>query len=617
MRESIFIRQNKEKWQEFERLLDSNSDDPDQLRDLFIQVTDDLSYARTYYPNRSVRVYLNGLAQRIFSRIYKSRRSRKSKFRLFWTDELPRLILESHREFRLSLLVFLLAVTIGVVSSIFEPEFARSILGDDYINMTIENIESGDPMAVYKSRDAFGSALGITAHNMLLAFLTFVMGILFSIGTIGMLISNGVMVGVFQFFFIERGLFWDSFLTIWMHGALEISALVISGAAGLVMGRGLVFPGTLSRRKSFQIASRRGIKIMIGVAPLFVLAGFIEAFVTRYTELPDILRGAFISLCFGYIFFYYYWYPRYKARQGFEVDDIDGELPPDQFDAIVPERIKSGGELFSDVFRFARDRIGSLLGIAGTATLLFGIFIFGINAPRASDIFYFPWDLGGAISQVPTFIKNEASQRLPIVMILLFGWVFVRTYRLIPAPENHTGSPVKTTWKSYILALTGGATVVILLLPNSWLTFLTVIVAVPIVFIWTFLMLREGKWALPSLVTLFRIVPSRIGRVLHLSLIMFLITVFFFLLLDTVIVWFILDFIGMNFQFEQTGMTDLATIMMAVLTVFVLFLSSTVYFIGGWLAYYSLLEIQEADYLRDRIQQIGQQAQLRGLAKEE
>lgn len=130
-------------------------------------------------------------------------------------------------------------------------------------------------------------------------------------------------------------------------------------------------------------------------------------------------------------------------------------------------------------------------------------------------------------------------------------------------------------------------------------------------------MLREGKWALPSLGKLFMIVPGRIGRILHVSLIMFLITLFFFLLLDTVIVWFILDFVGMNFQFEQTGMTDLATIMMSLLTVFVLFLSATVYFIAGWLTYYSLLEIKEADYLRDRIQQIGQQAQLRGLAKEE
>ena len=66
MRETKFIQQNKEKWQEFESFLDGQYKDADKLSNLFIQVTDDLSYSRTFYPNRSVRVYLNGLAQQTF-----------------------------------------------------------------------------------------------------------------------------------------------------------------------------------------------------------------------------------------------------------------------------------------------------------------------------------------------------------------------------------------------------------------------------------------------------------------------------------------------------------------------------------------------------------------------
>ena len=59
MRETSFIKQNKEKWKEFESILEKKDKDPDKLNDLFIQITDDLSYSRTFYPNRSVRVYLN------------------------------------------------------------------------------------------------------------------------------------------------------------------------------------------------------------------------------------------------------------------------------------------------------------------------------------------------------------------------------------------------------------------------------------------------------------------------------------------------------------------------------------------------------------------------------
>ncbi|MBI5914483.1 MAG: stage II sporulation protein M, partial [Bacteroidetes bacterium] len=73
MRETSFIRQNEKKWKEFEQLLNGQHHDPEKLNDLFIQVTDDLSYARTFYPNRSVRVYLNGLAQKVFFNIYKTK----------------------------------------------------------------------------------------------------------------------------------------------------------------------------------------------------------------------------------------------------------------------------------------------------------------------------------------------------------------------------------------------------------------------------------------------------------------------------------------------------------------------------------------------------------------
>ena len=85
MRESRFIAQNKQKWQEAETLLDSESKDPEKLGNLFVQVIDDLSYSRTYYPNRSVRVYLNKIARQFFSIIYSQRKEKHNPFRgIFW-----------------------------------------------------------------------------------------------------------------------------------------------------------------------------------------------------------------------------------------------------------------------------------------------------------------------------------------------------------------------------------------------------------------------------------------------------------------------------------------------------------------------------------------------------
>ena len=322
MRETQFIDQNKEKWKELEQTLEGKHQNPEKLNELFVQVTDDLSYSRTFYPNRSVRVYLNGLAQRIFLLLYKNRKSSRRRLITFWTAELPQLISESGPAFRLSFLVFLVSVIIGMMSSAMDPEFPEVILGESYIQMTLENIDSGDPMAVYKEKGKFGMFLGITMNNLYVAFLTFVMGAFYMIGSIAILVRNGIMLGTFQYFFIERGLFWESFLTIWIHGTLEISAIIIAGAAGITMGRGLVFPGTYTRLQSFQKSARKGLKIMLGITPIIILAGFFEGFLTRMTQIPELLRGLFILFCLLFVLIYFVWYPLWRKTKGLRPNSL-------------------------------------------------------------------------------------------------------------------------------------------------------------------------------------------------------------------------------------------------------------------------------------------------------
>jgi hypothetical protein len=126
MKETKFIEQNKEKWAEYEQMMREDRRDPERLNDLFIQVTDDLSYARTFYPTRSVRAYLNGMAQRIFHHIYRGKKVPLSRFRLFWTDELPAIVWQSRAAMLLSFLIFVLAFGIGVLSSMINADFARA-----------------------------------------------------------------------------------------------------------------------------------------------------------------------------------------------------------------------------------------------------------------------------------------------------------------------------------------------------------------------------------------------------------------------------------------------------------------------------------------------------------
>ena len=105
-------------------------------------------------------------------------------------------------------------------------------MGDAYVNMTEQNISNNDPMGVYKSHRQIDMFFGITFNNIRVSFVVFAAGIFLSLGTVFSLFRNGVMLGAFQYFFFKKGLLVTSILTIWIHGAIEISSIVIAGAAG-------------------------------------------------------------------------------------------------------------------------------------------------------------------------------------------------------------------------------------------------------------------------------------------------------------------------------------------------------------------------------------------------
>lgn len=311
MREAAFIKRHKTRWQKFERVLENTTHEasPDQLSDFFIYLTDDLSYARTFYPGSKTTAYLNQLTVRLHQRIYKNKKEERSRFRTFWQYELPKIVFQSRRPLLYAACIFVLSVLLGILSATRDEGFARLILGDQYVNMTIANIEKNDPMAVYKSMDQINMFSYITLNNVMVSFRVFVFGIFFSVGSALVLFYNGVMVGVFQYFFHQYGLLFTSFLSIWIHGTLEISAIMLAGGAGMVMGNSLLFPGTYPRLTSLKIGAKKGLKIVVGLVPIFIFAGFLESFVTRKTALPVWVKLGIIILSALFIVGYFVIYP--------------------------------------------------------------------------------------------------------------------------------------------------------------------------------------------------------------------------------------------------------------------------------------------------------------------
>ncbi len=310
MREAAFAKQNKDKWLKFENVLRNNIQvSPDELSSLYVEITDHLSYAQTFYPGSNTLRYLNGLSVLAHQKIYKNKRESRSRFITFYTQEFPLFFSKYHRQLLISFLTFALFALVGAFSAATDGNFVRLILGDGYVNMTLENIEKGDPMAVYKQVGEMNMFLGITINNIRVALLAFSFGVFFSLGTLFILMRNAIMIGSFQYFFYDQGMLWESARTIWIHGTIEISVIIVAGAAGLVFGNGILFPGTYSRMQSFVRGAKDGLKILISTIPFFIIAGFLEGFVTRHTEMPDWLAILIIGGSLFLILYYYVIYP--------------------------------------------------------------------------------------------------------------------------------------------------------------------------------------------------------------------------------------------------------------------------------------------------------------------
>ncbi len=374
MKETAFINQNKKKWVRFEQLSKQSKNDPDELSRLFVEITDDLAYARTHYSKRSVRVYLNSLAQKVFHSIYKKRREPLSRLIHFWTTDLPLEMYRSRKALLTSFLVLSIGMLIGIISTIDDPDFLGAVIGYDYVAITESNIKNGKPMDIYGSGAEIESFIGIAMNNIRVALLTFVLGLFFSVGSGIFLFFNGIMVGAFQWFFKVRGLLMTSFLTIWIHGAFEIPAIVIAGAAGITMGNGLMFPKTLTRIQSLSISAKRGVKIMIGIIPIIIVAAFIEGYATRHTiiqigeggaqsEWPDWLKWSIILSSFGFMLFYFVIYPILVAkRTNFNpaVTEQPSYIPQKKLEFF---KIRDFGELFTDSVLLFSKKIGENLKV--------------------------------------------------------------------------------------------------------------------------------------------------------------------------------------------------------------------------------------------------------------
>ena len=317
MREPVFIKQNIARWRDYQRRLDHPAGEtPDMLAQMYTELTSDLAFSRTHFPDAAITQMLNAMTLKLHNEIYSGRQEKWSRLLTFWTQEVPQAVYDNRKAMLAALAVFVLFLGVGIVSLFNDADFARMILGDNYVDMTIENIKNGTPTDVYSYGEEAESFLYIMLNNLRVDVICVSMGIFTPFFTAIVVMYNAIMVGAFTMFFFQYGVLGDALLAIMQHGTLEISTMVLSGGAGFVMGSGWLFPGTYSRMTAFRRKAKDALKIALSIFPVTIVAAFIEGYLTRHTEFPLAFRVMVIILSATFIVYYYIILPRYVGRKG-------------------------------------------------------------------------------------------------------------------------------------------------------------------------------------------------------------------------------------------------------------------------------------------------------------
>jgi len=312
LREALFIKKNKERWENISR---QPSDNPDEMAFEFTQLVDDLGYAKTFYPHSKVTRFLNTEASKRYLSIYRNRKVEQNRFARFFLYDVPLAIVKHQFVLLGCLILFVLFFLVGLLSSIKDEHFVREMMGDSYVNMTEENIAKGNPFGVYQSDNGFVMWLYIMINNIRVSFFYFLEGIIPFFLVLHSLVIEGIRLGAFEYMFYTKGYGRQFVLTVMIHGTLELSALIIAAAAGVILGKSWLFPGTIKRIEALKQGAKDGVKIIIALVPVFITAAFFESFVTGRRDMPVWLSLLILTSSLTFIIGYFVVYPARLNRR--------------------------------------------------------------------------------------------------------------------------------------------------------------------------------------------------------------------------------------------------------------------------------------------------------------
>jgi len=316
-----FRQEREEGWNRLEELIGRvekkgiktlTADEVYELPQLYRATLSGLSVARAISLDLNVVRYLEGLSTRAYFIIYGTRSSTMKTMREFFSQRLPQAIRAAWLEITVATAVMLVGALVGLLLTLSNPDWFYTFVGQEMASGRTPMASTEELKAVIDgSRSDNASDLDIFStylftHNAQVGMFAFALGFAFGLPTLWLLFTNGTMLGAFIALYASRGLGTDLIGWLMIHGTTELFAVIICGAAGLVIARNLAFPGKLGRMENLSTNGKSAALVVVGGVVMFLVAGGLEGFARQLvTDTTTRFIVAAVMLAFWLSYFYF------------------------------------------------------------------------------------------------------------------------------------------------------------------------------------------------------------------------------------------------------------------------------------------------------------------------
>jgi len=284
LNKASFLKERRLDWERFEGLLARaevvgrlrlTTEDVTELSELYRAICYDLTQVRSRDWGSSLELYLNDLVVRGHGAFYSARPRPKGQVLRFFASSFPRLLRANYAFFWTAFSLFAVPLVVAWVAVAAEPSRAQRVLPGTALHM-MEQMYAQD-IDPEDRQDAAMAGFYVN-HNTSIAFQCFALGFFLGIGTIYVLLSNGIQLGTVAGYVIAQG-HGERFLSfVASHSSFELTAIVVSGTAGLILGHAIVAPGAVARREALKQRGRVAVELALGAASMLFIAALIEGF---------------------------------------------------------------------------------------------------------------------------------------------------------------------------------------------------------------------------------------------------------------------------------------------------------------------------------------------------